>query len=70
MPMPSASPPSDMMFKETPIRFNGAKVISSDIGMLIPTISVGFRFRRKRNRMTMARQPPITAVLRTSLMLF
>ena len=39
MPMPRASPPSDMMFSVTPSRCSGAKVISSEIGMLTAMIA-------------------------------
>ena len=48
MPMPSARPPSDMMFSETPSRFSGAKVISSEIGMLTAMIAVVLKLRRNR----------------------
>ena len=48
MPMPRARPPRDMMFSETPSRFSGAKVISSEIGMLTAMIAVLLKRRRKR----------------------
>ena len=70
MPTPSASPPSDMMLSETPIRLSGAKVINSDIGMLTPMMAVVLRSAeeqvedRHRQQATQDRR-----VLRTSLML-
>jgi hypothetical protein len=40
MPIPSARPPSDMMLSDTPARFSGAKVHSTEIGIDTATITV------------------------------
>ena len=69
IPIPRASPPSDMMLSETPARFSGAKVISTEIGIATATISVVLKLRRKRKRTITASRPPESAVCRTSSML-
>ena len=48
MPMPSASPPSDMMLRDTPPRNMRKKLAITEMGMASPTTSV-LRSRR-RNR--------------------
>src|SRR5262245_21087113 len=45
MPMPSARPPSDMMFSETLNRYIGANVTTIEIGIEIEMISVGRKLR-------------------------
>ena len=69
MPMPSARPPSDMMFRETPERWSGAKQRSSAIGMLTATIAVARNSRRKTSRTRTARRPPRMQLSRSSAML-
>ena len=47
IPIPSARPPRDMIFNETPNMFIGAKVATIEIGMARPTMRVLSGFRRK-----------------------
>ena len=70
MPIPSASPPNDMMLRLMPSTFSGANVTSSEIGILTATMAVRAQvLRRNRNSTRMASSPPKIAVLRTSSML-
>ena len=69
IPMPSASPPRDMMLRLTPKRLSGAKVTRIEIGIEMAMIAVDRTLRRKRKSTMTASRPPKTAALRTSLML-
>ena len=51
------------------MRLRGAKVTSSEMGMLTPMMSVLLTLFRKRNNTSTAKRPPTMAVLRTSEML-
>jgi len=66
MPMPSVSPPSDMMFSEMSSRYMTRNVAMTEIGIEAPTINVLRRSRRKRNRTITASRPPTRAASRTS----
>ncbi len=66
IPIPSAKPPRDMMLSETPNNIIGAKVATTDTGIVRPIRIVDFRLLRNKKRMIMARIPPTTALLRTS----
>ena len=66
IPTPRASPPSDMMLRETWNRCIGAKVAMMEIGMEIPTMAVETVFLRKKKRTIIARIPPKMAVFLTS----
>ena len=70
MPMPRASPPSDMMLSVVSLKNIRMKVISTDTGMATPTIKVLLRLRRNRKRTRIASRPPHWAVLITSSMAF
>ena len=66
--MPSAMPPSDMMFKDTPKIFMGANVATMEMGIARLTMPVCDGFRRKTYSTRMARMPPMIAVCFTSSM--
>ena len=66
IPMPSASPPRDIIFKDTSKIFMGANVATIEMGMAKPIIRVGPMRRRKINNTRMANNPPYTAVFFTS----
>ena len=68
MPMPSASPPRESMFRVRPAKYMAMMVITKDRGMDTPMISVVGMLRRNRNRMPMASRPPISAVCQTLAM--
>ena len=58
MPMPIASPPSDMMLSDTSRMFSGANVTRIEIGMLTAMMAVVRRSRKKSSRTMMASIPP------------
>ena len=58
IPMPSASPPRDIILSDTSKLYIRKNVAITDIGMERPTISVLFRFRRNRYRIIIASTPP------------
>ncbi len=66
MPMPRASPPSDMMLSVMPPMNIGTKVATTEIGMATPMISVVRSSWRKRNSTINASRPPVIAVDCTS----
>ena len=66
-PIPSVSPPRDMMFKEIPATNIRKKVETTEIGIANPMIRVVFQLRRKKNSTMMASIPPKRAVRRTSV---
>ena len=70
IPIPSASPPSDMMFRETLNSFMAPKVAIMEMGIASPTIKVLRKLFRKRNRTITASNPPCRAVFFTSSMEF
>ena len=57
MPMPSARPPSDMMLRLTPNRLSGAKVTSSEIGMLTAMMAVVRRSLQEQEQHQDGEQP-------------
>ena len=68
MPMPSAKPPSDMMFSDTPYSCIGAKVTMTEMGIDSAITKVGAK-RRSANQITnTVNRPPIQAESCTSLM--
>ena len=66
MPTPSASPPSDMMFRESPICCITKKVAITETGMAIATTAVARRSRRNSAITRMASRPPSQALRTTS----
>ncbi len=68
MPTPSASPPSDMMFSESPICCITKKVAITETGMAIATTAVARRSRRNSAITRMASRPPSQALRTTSEM--
>ena len=68
MPTPSASPPRDMMFSESPICCITKKVAITETGMAIATTAVERRSRRKSAITRMASSPPSQAFRTTSEM--
>ena len=61
IPMPSARPPSDMMFSDTPPRYIRKKLAITEIGIANPTTRVVRRRRRNRYSTATASRPPAIA---------
>ena len=68
IPTPSARPPSDMMFSESPICCITKKVAITETGIAIATTVVERRSRRKSAITRMASRPPAQAFSTTSEM--
>ena len=68
MPTAKAIPARLMTFKLRPSRFIKMKVPMILIGMAVETTMVAIKLRRKINRTTIARVPPIKIFCRTRLM--
>ncbi len=66
MPMPRASPPSEIRLSVVPLRNMGRKVARMDSGMAATTSTVARRLPRNKNSTATASAPPSTAVRRTS----
>ena len=66
MPMPSASPPSDMMLSDTPPTNMRKKLAITEMGIANPTTRVLRRRRRNRYSTAIASAPPSTAAWITS----
>jgi hypothetical protein len=69
MPIPSASPPSDIRLSDTPKRWSGAKVATTQSGIETQTTRVWARSRRKSQSTSAAKRPPQAAAPTTSRML-
>ena len=68
MPMPSARPPSDMMFSDSPIWYMITKVATTEIGIDSAMTAVLRTSCRKKKMTRIASRPPCHALLSTSLM--
>ena len=68
MPMPSASPASEITLMVTPEKYISTTANSTLSGMLTAVMRVGRMFRRNRKRMAMARMPPSKRLLSTESM--
>ncbi len=69
IPMPSVSPPSDMMLSETSRRYMSMNVAITEIGMDVAMMSALRQSRRNVSNTPTARMPPSAAAPRTSWML-
>jgi len=67
IPIPKASQPNDMMFKEVLVMNMGAKVAITEIGMDSAMMKVGPGLFKKRYKTSTASNPPINPEERTSL---
>ena len=70
IPTPSASPPRDIMLRDTSNRYIPAKVATMETGMATLMIRVWAILRRNRYNTKMASRPPRNAVFLTSLIAF
>jgi len=66
IPIPSASPLSDIMFRDTSEEYIRKNVATTERGIDREMIRVLFRLRRKIKRIITASIPPIIAVFSTS----
>ncbi len=58
MPMPSAKPDRDIMFREIPEKYISISAVSTDRGMLTATTSVGFTSFKNNANTIIARMAP------------
>ncbi len=68
MPIPRARPPRDMMLRDTPSRWRGAKVTARETGIARAMINVERTLARNRKSTTTASRPPRMAADLTSAM--
>jgi hypothetical protein len=67
MPIPKTRPAMVIRLRVRPAKYISIIVITTETGMLIPIISVGFMERRNKKRTKTARSAPQTAVFITCL---
>ena len=69
IPIPSANPDSDIIFKEIPEKYINTRAVSTDNGMLTATTMVGFTSFKNSARTTIASAAPTTILWTTPLMI-
>ncbi len=68
IPTPSANPPSDIMFIDSPPKYMNVKTTMIDIGMLNVTIAEALKFLKNTKSTRKASTPPCKAASRTPSM--